>query len=204
MMLIKNCNGKSDLVVLFDREKATFMNIKSKEYLHSIYGWTSAVCSSDGKIGVLTPVDGGLEIIDLQNSRVKTMLPKRAPRGACQIIKLILDDRLIAYYNEVAQSVKVIRVRDARVLVNYTLPSALNCMESVRDRLVLGLADGTVCILLIADPDRPELSSRSISQLPSRNPTLLSLAPAASLLSTRAAEKSLAHSNAGTTPSNIS
>jgi len=41
-------------------------------------------------------------------------------------------------------------------------------METIRDRLILGFQDGTVCVLLIGDPEDPQKTLKILCELNSR------------------------------------
>ncbi len=80
-----------------------------------------------------------------------------------------MDDKVLAYFNSSCQSLRIFSVRDGRLLANYAVHAALNCMETHKNRLICGFADGTVCTFLLADPADPVGTQKTLSQLQNRD-----------------------------------
>ncbi len=63
------------------------------------------------------------------------------------------------------------RVSDGVMIANYRVPSDLSSLESTTDgsSVVLGMVDGNLTVLTIADPKKPHMR-QYLKRLPSRNP----------------------------------
>ncbi len=196
---MKALPGKSDLLVLFDREKATLINFSRKEHIRSMYCWNTGECSRDGNWGVFAPSDGRLEVFDLSSSsenrvsssfenRVRALLPRSAgvPSSAELVTRFLLDDQLLLFYRKLELTVKIFRVSNARLVADFSVPSDVTAIGSQGDRLVLGFVDGQVAVLLLTDPADPAASARAISRLPGRGRSVL---PVSALFASKAAAK---------------
>ena len=186
---MKALPGKSDLLVLFDREKATLINFSRKEHIRSMYCWNTGECSRDGNCGIFAPSDGRLELFDLSKETcIRALLPRSAgvPSSAEVVTRFLLDDQLLLFYRKLELTVKIFRVSNARLVADFSVPSDVTSIGSQGDRLVLGFVDGQVAVLLLADPADPAASARAISRLPGRGRSVL---PVSALFASKAAAK---------------
>ena len=76
------------------------------------------------------------------------------------------------YYHSGRKTLRVFRVSDGTMIANYRVPSDLTSIESTTDgnSIVLGMVDGNLTVLTIADPHNTKKDMMEYLQnLPSRN-----------------------------------
>ena len=114
---------------------------------------------------------GGMDIIDLRTGHVvRTLIPKIA-EGIFDVIAMFTKtNEYVLYYHSGRKTVRVFRVKDGTMIANYRVPSDLSSLESTTDgiSLVLGMVDGNLTVLTIADPKKERMSDY-LKALPSRN-----------------------------------
>ena len=79
-------------------------------------------------------------------------------------------DEYVLYYHGGRKTLRVFRVSDGCMIANYKVPSNLISIDSTSDgnSVALGMLDGTLIILTIADPMKKQVNGY-LKTLPSRN-----------------------------------
>ena len=134
------------------------------------YFYTLGCCSKNGRYGLFAPSRGGLDLLDLKHGNVvKTLIPKVAEGIFHVIAKFNETDEYVLYYHSGHKSLAVFRVNDGEMIADYRVPSNLTSLESTSDgnHVALGMVDGNVSILTIADPKKRKMANY-IRNLPSR------------------------------------
>ena len=146
------------------------MDVKNKKYLRAIPQWGGS-CSSDGRYGLYAPSRGGLDMLDLRHGTVlRTLIPKIAEGIFNVICKFNATNEYVLYYHSGRKTLRIFRVSDGAMIANYRVPSDLSSLESTTDgySVVLGMVDGNLTVLTIADPKKGKMSEY-LKALPSRN-----------------------------------
>jgi len=146
------------------------MDIKNKKFVRAIPQW-GGECSSDGRYGLYAPSRGGLDMLDLRhNTILRTLIPKIAEGIFNVICKFNATNEYVLYYHSGRKTLRIFRVSDGAMIANYRVPSDLSSLESTTDgnSVVLGMVDGNLTVLTIADPKKPRMSEY-LKALPSRN-----------------------------------
>lgn len=157
-------------VALIDADKGNIMDIKEKRYVRAIPLWGGAM-SSNGKYGLYAPSKGGLDMLDLRHGTVmRTLIPKIAEGIFNVICKFNATNEYVMYYHSGRKTLRVFRTKDGSMIANYRVPSDLAGLESTTDGIsvVLGMVDGSLTVLTIADPKKDRMSEY-LKALPSRN-----------------------------------
>ena len=100
---------------------------------------------------------------------LKTLIPKVAEGIFNVIAKFNETDEYVLYYHSGHKTLRVFRVTDGAMIADYRVPSHLTSLESTKDgkHVALGMVDGNVSILTIADPMKPKMEYY-VRSLPSR------------------------------------
>ena len=163
---------KPGQVALIDQDKANIMDVLNKKYVRAILNWGGS-CSSNGRYGLYAPSRGGLDVLDLRHGVVsKTLIPKIAEGIFNVICKFNATNEYVLYYHSGRKTLRVFRVNDGEMIANYRVPSDLSSLESTTDgnSVVLGMVDGNITVLTIADPERKKgRMNEYLKALPSRN-----------------------------------
>ena len=157
-------------VALIDQDKGNIMDVKNKKYVRAIPQWGGS-CSSDGRYGLYAPSRGGLDMLDLRHGTVlRTLIPKIAEGIFNVICKFNATNEYVLYYHSGRKTLRIFRVSDGAMIANYRVPSDLSSLESTTDGycVVLGMVDGNLTVLTIADPKKGKMSEY-LKALPSRN-----------------------------------
>lgn len=132
--------------------------MRDKKYVRSIKNWNGRF-TRDDKYGLYAPTRGGLELLDLKNgARVKVFIPKVA-EGVFDVDTLITgNDMHIIYYHTGKRTIRVYRISDGKKLADYKSTAKIKTMLCAQDNrsIIFGCEDGTVNMLLIADPEDEE------------------------------------------------
>ena len=85
------------------------------------------------------------------------------------ICKFNETNEYVLYYHGGRKTLRVFRVSDGVMIANYRVSSHLSSVESTTDgkSVALGMVDGSVTVLTIADPKKPNMSDY-LKNLPSR------------------------------------
>ena len=128
-------------------------------------------CSKNGKYGIYAPSKGGLDLLDLHHNGnvAKTLIPKTAEGIHTVICKFNETNEYVLYYHGGRKTLRVFRVSDGVMIANYRVSSHLSSVESTTDgkSVALGMVDGSVTVLTIADSKKPNMSDY-LKNLPSR------------------------------------
>ena len=157
-------------VALIDQDKANIIDVNNKRFVRSILNWGGSY-SSDGRYGLYAPSKGGLDLLDLKNGTiVRTLIPKIAEGIFNVICKFNITNEYVMYYHSGRKTIRIFRVVDGSMIANYRVPSELSTLESTSDgnSVVLGMVDGNLTVLTIADPKKGKMSEY-LKALPSRN-----------------------------------
>ena len=128
-------------------------------------------CSKDGRYGLFSPSRGGLDLLDLKYGNVvRTLIPKVAEGIFNVIAQFNETDEYVLYYHSGKKTLRVFRVLDGVMIANYRVPSNLTAMESTSDgnNVALGMVDGNLSVLTIADPKKSRMK-KYLRSLPSRH-----------------------------------
>ena len=160
---------KASQVALIDQEKGNIMDVKNKKFVRSIPDW-GGTTTSCGRYGLYAPSKGGLDLVDLRNGTVKLhLIPKIAEGIFTVICKFNATNEYVLYYHSGRKTLRVFRVSDGVMIALYRVPSELSAIESTTDgkSVALGMVDGNVTLLTIADPNKRHMTEY-IRSLPSR------------------------------------
>ena len=127
-------------------------------------------CSKNGQFGLFSPTRGGLDLLDMKHGCVlKTLIPKVAEGIFNVIAKFNETDEYVLYYHSGHKTLSVFRIPDGDMIANYRVPSNLTSLESTSDgnHVAIGMVDGNLSILTIADPMKRRMTGY-IRSLPSR------------------------------------
>ena len=127
-------------------------------------------CSKDGLYGLFAPPRGGLDLLDLKHGTVVSTLIPRVSEGINDVkCQFNATNEYVLYYHSGRKTLRVFRVIDGELIADYRVPSNLTSLESTTDgkSIALGLVDGNLLILTIADPDKKKMI-RYLRNLPSR------------------------------------
>ena len=130
----------------------------------------TGVCSKNGLYGLFAPTRGGLDLLDMKHGCVlQTLIPKIAEGIFDVIAKFNETDEYVLYYHSGQKTLSVFRIPDGDMIANYRVPSNLTSLESTSDgnHVAIGMVDGNLSILTIADPKKRRMTSY-IRSLPSR------------------------------------
>lgn len=111
-------------------------------------------------------------MLDLRHGTVvRTLIPKIAEGIFNVMCKFNETNEYVLYYHSGRKTLRVFRVADGEMIANYRVPSDLSSLESTTDgnSVVLGMVDGNLTVLTIADPKKPHMK-QYLKELPSRNP----------------------------------
>ena len=161
---------KGGLVALIDAEKGNIMDISNKKFVKSIQGWGGNY-TKDGKYGLCAPPSGGMDILDLRSGAVvRTLIPKIS-EGIFDVIAIFNQtNEYVLYYHSGRKTIRVFRRKDGVQIANYRVQADLKGMETTGDGkgVVLGMGDGSMTSLTIADPARSGTKDY-LAKLPSRS-----------------------------------
>jgi hypothetical protein len=145
-------------VAIIDSDKGTFMNIRDKKFVRSVQQWNGRAIKDDA-IGLYAPTRGGLELLDLKSGKkTKVLIPKVA-EGLYDVDTLITEnDKHVIYYHTGKRTIRAFRLEDGKKIADYKSTASVLCMVCSQDSklLVFGCEDGTVNVLIIADPEMEE------------------------------------------------
>ena len=141
-------------VAVIDAEKGNIMNIKEKKFIRSIQKWNGKF-TKDDKFGFYAPNRGGLELLDLKHGeKVKILIPKIA-EGVFEIdVAITEDDKHVIYYHAGRRTMRAFRLIDGKQIADFKCTAKVKCMKTAQDSksVVIGCEDGTLNMLIIADP----------------------------------------------------
>ena len=109
-------------------------------------------------------------MLDLRHGNVvKTLIPKTAEGIFNVICQFNETDEYVLYYHSGRKTLRVFRVVDGEMIADYRVPSNLTSLESTTDgkSVALGLVDGNLLILTIADTSKKKMI-HYLRSLPSR------------------------------------
>lgn len=181
--LLPTCHrGKECVVAVLSPGLGILVEVASERILSKVSRWNEA-CSRDGSVA-LYAFGSGLEIVELSHgSTVRVLLPKVSEGLVTYVTGFTLDDEYVYYYHSTKRTIRLFRVCDGQMIANYRLSAEARVIAPSPDSscLVIGSADGSLIILLIADPKKHEtqkvlqlLSSRREPQGRKPKPTPLS------------------------------
>ena len=142
----------------------------------------------DGRYGLYAPATGGMDMLDLRTGKVcKTLIPKISEGARIFIsfdfLKLILPgifdvmavfnatNEYVLYYHSGRKTIRAFRRKEGTMIANFRVQADLKGMATTGDgrSVVLGMGDGSMTTLTIADPDKTDIA-QYLKSLPSRNP----------------------------------
>lgn len=145
-------------IAIIDAEKGSLINVKDKKFVRSIPKWNGRA-TKDDKFGLYAPTRGGMEVLDLKNgNKVKVLIPKVA-EGVFDVDTIITEnDKHVIYYHSGRRTIRAFRLEDGRKIADYKSTAKVRCMVCSQDskNLIIGCEDGTVHMLIIADPDEED------------------------------------------------
>jgi len=162
---------KPSVVATIDVDKGNLIDISQKKFIKSIPCW-DGTCSKDGRYGLYAPATGGMEMLDLRTGRVcKTLIPKIS-EGIFDVMAVFnATNEYVLYYHSGRKTIRAFRRKDGTMIANFRVQADLKGMETTADgrTMVLGMGDGSMTTLTIADPDKSGIT-QYLKSLPSRNP----------------------------------
>ncbi|XP_023324790.1 NACHT and WD repeat domain-containing protein 2 [Eurytemora carolleeae] len=162
---------KPSVVALIDVEKGNLIDIIQKRFLKSIPFW-DGTCTKDGKFGLYAPATGGMDMLDLRTGKVcKTLIPKVA-EGIFDVVAVFnATNEYVLYYHSGKKTIRAFRRKNGEMIANFRVQADLKGMETTTDGrcVVLGMGDGSMTTLTIADPEKDGIRDY-LKSLPSRNP----------------------------------
>lgn len=165
--------NESNHVALISTEEGYIWDIKNKSFVNKItvMKW-NGVCTSSQGYGLYAPNTGGLELLDLKNGNVQTLIPRKT-EGLITNLTLFTSNSLhVIYYHSGHKSIHVFRVSDRKQIANYRVHAEVKAISSTCTRggtsIVLGIIDGTVIVLTVADP---KYNKELLNGLPNRHGT---------------------------------
>ena len=120
---------------------------------------------------MFSPSGGGLDVLDLKSGAILTTLIPKLAEGMFHVIaKFNETNEYVLYYHSGHKTLKVFRMEDGEMIANYRVPSNLTSLESTSDgnHVAMGMVDGNISILTIADPKKRKMTSY-VKKLPSRS-----------------------------------
>jgi len=111
-------------------------------------------------------------MLDLRTGKVcKTLIPKIS-EGIFDVMAVFnATNEYVLYYHSGRKTIRAFRRKDGTMIANFRVQADLKGMETTADgrSVVLGMGDGSMTTLTIADPDKPGIT-QYLKSLPSRNP----------------------------------
>lgn len=162
--------GKENVIAIFSTGLGYISEPGTGRILAKIARWNES-SSKDGSLGLTaSPRTGGLDLIELRaGSTVKVLLPKVSEGLVSYLTNFTSNDDYVYYYHGGKKTIRLFRLEDGSMIANYRLSAEAKVIESSPDgsSLIIGGADGSLIILLIADPKKPDCHEK-LSSLPSR------------------------------------
>lgn len=161
---------KPSQVLLISGERSLVVDIKNKKAIKTFKRLNGCI-TTDDRLGIFAPVRGGLELIDLEDGSTNQTLISKSAEGVFQTkIHFTKTDEYVIYYHSGWKTLRLFRVSDGSQLAEYKLPAELTCLgfSDDGDLIVTGAADGSLTILAIVDPTKPDHHRALIQNLPSR------------------------------------
>jgi WD40 repeat protein len=160
--------GKESIAGVLTPGIGFIIDAASERVLSRISRWNEN-CSTDGRLGLFTS-GSSLEVVELRyGSTVRVLLPKVSEGLVSFVTGFTANDEYVYYYHSTKRTIRLFRVSDGDMIANYRLSAEARVVKSTPDGscLVVGSADGSVTMLLIADPKKHECQ-KLLSLLPSR------------------------------------
>ena len=111
-------------------------------------------------------------MLDLRTGKVsKTLIPK-VSEGIFDVMAVFnATNEYVLYYHSGRKTIRVFRRKDGEMIANFKVQADLKGMETTTDgrSVVLGMGDGSMTTLTIADPEKEGIK-KYLKSLPSRNP----------------------------------
>lgn len=160
--------GKDSIAGVLTHGIGFIIDAASKRILSKVSRWNES-CSGDGKLGLYAS-GSSLEVVELRHgSTVRVLLPKVSEGLVSFITGFTASDEYVYYYHSIKRTIRLFRISDGDMIANYRLSAEARVVRPTPDGscLVVGSADGSVTVLLIADPKKHECQ-KLVSLLPSR------------------------------------
>ena len=113
-----------------------------------------------------------MDMLDLKTGHVcKTFIPKVA-EGIFDVVAMFnATNEYVLYYHSGKKTIRLFRRSDGEMIANFRVQADLKGMETTTDgrSVVLGMGDGSMTTLTIADPNKDDVL-QYLKSLPSRNP----------------------------------
>ena len=111
-----------------------------------------------------------MDLLDLRTGQVvRTLIPKIAEGIFDVIATFTKTNEYVLYYHTGRRTIRLFRRRDGVQLANFRVSAELRCLQTTQDghSVVLGLGDGAITTLTIADLLKPD-TKQYLRHLPSR------------------------------------
>jgi WD40 repeat protein len=161
--------GNDSVIGVLSPGSGQILDVSTNRVLAKVPRWNSA-CTRDGSLGLCASARSGLEVIELRHgSAVRVLLPKVTEGLVNFITGFTADDEYVYYYHGTKRTIRLFRVSDGEMIANYRLSAEAKVVTSSPDGqcLLVGGIDGSLVVLIIADPSKAECHKR-IAALPSR------------------------------------
>lgn len=169
VMISCSYRGKEGIVSLIGAGTGYVLDVNTERVVAKVNRWNGP-CTQDGKLGIFASPRSGLEILELRHgSTVRVLLPKVSEGLVNFITGFTASDEYVYYYHNGKRTIRLFRVEDGEMIANYRLSAEARIIKSSPDgaSLVVGGADGSLIMLMIADPRKPT-SLKALRELPSR------------------------------------
>lgn len=161
--------GKASAVVIISNETSWIVDIESKRIVKGIKRWNGA-CTDDGRYGLVSPNQGGLEVIEIKSGQtVKVLIPPISEGVFAVTAKFNKTNDYVLYYHSGRVTIRLFRLSDGKMIGNYKLAAEASDFNTTQDGLsvVVGGVDGSFVVLAITDPENKSAKDK-LQQLPSR------------------------------------
>ena len=161
--------GNGSVIGVLSPGSGQILDVSTNRILAKVPRWNSA-CTRDGNLGLCASARSGLEVVELRHgSAVRVLLPKVTEGLVHFITGFTADDEYVYYYHGTKRTIRLFRVIDGEMVANYRLSTEAKVVTSSPDGkcLLVGGIDGSLVILIIADPEKAECR-KLIETLPSR------------------------------------
>ena len=109
-------------------------------------------------------------MLDLRTGKVsKTLIPKVAEGIFDVVATFNATNEYVLYYHSGRKTIRVFRRKGGEMIANFRVQADLKCMATTSDgwSVILGMGDGSMTTLTIADPSKEGVEQK-LRSLPSR------------------------------------
>ncbi|PAA84392.1 hypothetical protein BOX15_Mlig005707g1 [Macrostomum lignano] len=167
--------GKPAWLGLITEDRGHIWDVRKKAAVRSVPEWQGDV-TSDGAYGLFSPLIGGVKLLDLRKPQhSKWILRRQAADGVFPSLTVFTNnDKYIVHFHSGRKTVRLIRVADGALLADFKVHAEVKALVGCVDNrgVVCGGVDGSLTLLVIADPSEPDFVEQ-LASLPSRSVELV-------------------------------